>query len=279
MSISIVYRAYPKISKVPVVEFGNKDEMIKFCLGSLKESLGEMVYDFVFISDGCTNRQKEIVKDFFENSAENFLMIDTQGVGNQKSFELQIRSALSSRKPLILILEDDYYINKNDFDLCINVLKKGLSDYCTFYYPYDADSSTGGMSLFNGTYIIDNVEISYTRLPSTTLTFMTNFETLKEDYEYFLMFSKGAHDSSLWLRLTSNFLWFLTRIRHRLFYKNPKLYVSVIKRYLMFMTCLKLKRRTLVYVGTGSSAHLDSDGFNNRFNNKIVLKSLYEMME
>ena len=101
-------------------------------------------------------------------------------------------------------------------------------------------------------------DISAIELPTTTLTFFAKRETLIKDKNLFLTFSKGNHDSSLWLRLTGNFPSFLLKITRPLFYKNIKLYFSIIYRYIRFYRVRPVLKRKLFFIGDFSSVHLDS---------------------
>lgn len=273
--LSILYRAYPFISKRPVIQFPNKDELLKFSLSSLCVSLKGIEYEFVFLSDNCTSSQKAIVEGMLRGSATSFRIIELGGLGNQRSFAAQLGQVSACRYENVLLLEDDYYIGPYDIGLNIKALSESLGDYTTFYYPPDAESTVGGMSRGsrNSRFLKG---FQGTVLPSTTLTFFSKKETLLADIRYFQKFASGAHDSSLWLRLTGSFLWFLTRLKYRQFYMLPKLYLSVIKRYIRHMCGLPVGSRRLVFVGTGLSTHLDSIGVFNRFSQEFFLEDLYK---
>jgi hypothetical protein len=263
--ITIIYRAYPKISKKTAIQFKSKDEMIDFCLKSLKKALENYEYEFIFINDDCSAQQINIVEKIFSIDAKYYKRINLAGVGNQKSFLIQIEEVRKAIYDKILILEDDYYIDEEDINLNIEALNLVEVDYSTFYFPADADFSSGKMIKDE---IIINTESrrTYQSLPSTTLTFFGKKNIIIQDLEYFKKFYFGAHDSSLWLRLTGSFLWFLPKIFRPLFRKNIKLYLSIIKRYILFMINLQRKKRVLIFSGTGKTTHLDSEGVNNKFN-------------
>ena len=272
--LSIIYRAYPKISKKTAIYFDSKDVMMDFCINSLKTALKNIEYEFIFISDGCTIQQKQIIERRMKSGASRYKLVELNGKGNQASFSRQIREACDASYDIVLLLEDDYYIDKRDLLININVISNLLADYSTFYYHIDSEASVGGMIKKDCTKkFID--EIFLTELPSTTLTFFANRSVFIRDVALFDEFSKGAHDSSMWFRITDSCSWFLTRIRYPLFYKNIKLYISIIRRYLTFMRKHPKLNRRLVFAGSGESLHLDSEGIFNRFSQVYFLKNRY----
>ncbi len=269
--LSIIYRAYPNISKKPIINFPDKLSMIDFSIKSLKDALKDIDFEFIFISDNCTNQQIEKVENIIKPVASNFLVKKFDGIGNQESFKEQLNCVKNVSYDYILLLEDDYYIGKNDIKINLDLLSNTDIDYSTFYYSYDSSSSTGGMYLKKNYF--ENCEV--TLLPSTTLTFFAKKNILIKDINYFYEFSKGAHDSSIWLKITGNFLWFLPKIFKPLFYKNIKLYFSIIKRYFIYMFKHNRRQRTLAYIGFGDSTHLESDGLFNLFSLKEKINQKY----
>ena len=263
--LSIIYRAYPRISKQPAVEFQSKYEMLGFCLTSLKRALGKVPFEFIFVNDGCDTEQTKLVQDIFGGVAYRYQMLDLGGVGNQASFAAQLELVANTVFDKILILEDDYYIDQRDVLLNLYALDDPSVDYTTFYYPADAEPNSGDMTKRISTAIKGH-HIFGEALPSTTLTFFSRKGTLAEDLQYFMSFSAGAHDSSLWLRLTGSFFWFIPKLVRPLFRKNLRLYLSIVKRYLLWMLRLPTRTRNLVFVGGGKTTHLDEDGVNNKFN-------------
>lgn len=271
--LSIIYRAYPEISKIPILKFKNKDEMLLFCLTSLKEALKEIEFEFIFINDGCTQSQQEIIHSLFRG--ENFKKIDNKENGNMQSFRTQMLQIHKVKYDKVLILEDDYFINKKDIKLNLDILDDPTIDYSTFFYPLDARNDVGGMK---GKTSLHASGLNVTELFSTTLTFFGKRDLIKEDLDYFLTFSLGSHDSSLWLRLTGNFRNFLRKFNRPLFYKNPKLYASIIKRYLVFMLRLNKKSRKLFFCGTGKTTHLDNGAIYDIFSlEKNLIKKLNDL--
>ena len=261
--LSIIYRAYPGISKKPIIDFKDKDEMIAFSLASLKKALKNIEYEFIFLSDNCTKNQINIVENIMRQDARRFTIKQYPGIGNMESFSKQIDSVESALFDPILILEDDYFIDRHDIDLNLHQLAENIDiHYSTFYYSIDSENTFGGMKIAQK----ESDNISLTFLPSTTLTFFANKNILLEDLKYFKEFSNGTHDSSLWLRLTGKFIWFLPKIRKPLFWKNKYLFLSIVKRYFTHMTKHKYKKRKLVFIGLGRSTHLETEGIFNQFN-------------
>lgn len=270
--LSILYRAYPLVSKQTLIEFSNKTEMMKVCLGSLKKSLdySGVNFDFTFISDKCSQDQVDLVRMYFSGQENSYSEILLSGAGNCETFRLQIEQACKATSEYVLILEDDYYISLTDLAINLEALEKCKIDYTTFFYSADADPAFGNMrcELVN---LIDDV--TAIELPCTTLTFFARRTTLIEDKSLFLTFSDGNHDSSLWLRLTGNFILFLKNISRPLFYKNLKLYLSIIRRYIRFIAFKPDSRRRLYFIGDFSSVHLDSGSTFNENSIKYKLRA------
>ena len=271
MNLSIIYRAYPAISKKTAIKFESKNDLMKFCITSLKNALVDVNFEFIFISDNCSQEQINTVNEIIYKLASDYSFIELSGVGNQLSFEIQINKAKECKYENILILEDDYYIDKYDIKENIIAIENETCQYSTFYYSPDADRSIGGME--KGIRL-DNHGVAYTELPSTTLTFMTKKNILIEDSKYFMEYVNGAHDSSIWLKLTNNYFWFLTRIIKPMFFKNLKLYFSIIKRYILFLSTYKSPKRKLFFIGYGRSTHLDSNGIYYKFFLLNLLKKI-----
>ena len=261
--LSIIYRAYPGISKKPIIEFRDKDEMMAFSLTSLKKALRNVKYEFIFLSDNCTKSQVNIVKDIMSQDAHRFTIKQFSGIGNMESFRAQMNMVSSTSFDHILILEDDYFVDKHDIDLNLQELSENLDiHYSTFYYSIDSETTFGDMKIEQKV----SDDFSLTFLPSTTLTFFAKKNILLEDLKYFKEFSNGAHDSSLWLRLTGKFLWFFPKIRKPLFWNNKYLFLSIVKRYFNHMLNHEAKKRKLVFIGLGRSTHLETEGIFNQFN-------------
>lgn len=271
--LSVIYRAYPLVSKKTLIDFSNKTEMMKLCLKSLKNALkhADLDFEFTFISDNCSDEQIDLVRSYFSNEENRYKEILLSGLGNYETFRIQLKEACMSRSEFVLLLEDDYYVSLNDIAINIDALKICNLDYSTFFYPADADPSFGNMRCKDVNLTND---ISAIELPSTTLTFFARRETLLKDKNLFLTFSNGNHDSSLWLRLTGNFFSFLLNITKPLFYKNIKLYLSIIYRYIRFYNVKRASTRKLFFIGDFSSVHLDSGASLNTNNIKYKLKKV-----
>lgn len=234
-----------------------------FCLTSLKRALKSVKYEFIFLSDNCTEKQINIVQDIMGEGAHRFIIKELSGIGNTESFRAQMNTVSSTLFDYILVLEDDYFVDKLDIDLNLQQLSDNNEiHYSTFYYSIDSEPTFGDMKIEQA----ESDSLSLTFLPTTTLTFFAKKNILLEDIKYFLEFSNGAHDSSMWLRLTGKFFWFLPKIKKPLFWNNKYLFISIVKRYFIHMMNHKVKKRVLVFIGLGRSTHLETEGLFNQFN-------------
>lgn len=263
--LTIIYRAYPGVSKRPLLNFSDKYEQMNVCLESLARQLHGISFEFIFIDDGCTEKQVNLVIDRFSGSAVKFEHVQLDKIGNQGSFRESVLAARRAKFDVLLFLEDDYYISDEDVSWNIAAISSKEADYSTFYYQNDSEWHVGNMclpvsfSLHNG--------CQATLLPSTTLTFFANRSILLEDQKHFLAFCDGVHDSSLWIALTGSFFHFIKNLGRPLFRNNLRLVASILKHYARLRVLFRLspKSRSLAFIGGGRTFHLESTTMFDKF--------------
>jgi hypothetical protein len=191
--VTIAYRIYPKVSKVPPIYGDNKFKLSEFCLKSFKGSLGSIKAKMLVILDDCGEEYEQLFKKYF--SIDDLIFYKVDGIGNQATFAMQIQLLLDqSYSSLVYFAEDDYFY-KSPFEEMIEFIKNN-SDV-DFVTPYDhLDYYT--FDLHKGKY-----EAKHWRTAaSTCLTFLTKKKTLEQTKNIFLSYSKGNHDCSIWHCLT-----------------------------------------------------------------------------
>lgn len=263
--LTIIYRAYPGVSKRPLLNFSDKYEQMNVCLESLARQLHGISFEFIFIDDGCTEKQVKLVVDRFSRSAARFEHVQLDKVGNQGSFRESVLAARRAEFDVLLFLEDDYYISDEDVSWNMEAISSKEADYSTFYYQNDSEWHVGNMCLPVSFSLQNGCQA--TLLPSTTLTFFAHRSILLEDEKYFLAFCDGVHDSSLWIALTGSFLHLIKNLRRPLFRNNLRLAASILKHYARLRVLFKLspKSRSLAFIGGGRTFHLESTTMFNKF--------------
>ncbi len=236
--VAVAYRIYPKISKNPIVFKNDKYKLAHLCLKSFKQSLGRLNAKIWVILDNCPKKFEDLFRTYFND--ENLEFIRLPGLGNQFTFNLQIKILLEQNASnIIYFAEDDYYYFPNQFEKMVDFLKKDSEVH--FITPYDhLDHYTHSFH----TYLSKIKTFSgkhWRTISSTCLTFITTKRTLaqtKNVFEkycnvknffskkvflkksklsrFFSDFIKGSRDPDIWLSLTKNNIANLFKIiKHR----------------------------------------------------------------
>ncbi|MBF4474376.1 glycosyltransferase family 2 protein [Methanobacterium formicicum] len=197
--LTIAYRIYPKISKNPIVFNKDKYKLSELCLRSLKKSLGDLKVKMIVLLDNCPSEYSDLFKRYFD--PDDLELIHLEGVGNLKTFSMQIEILLDQKfSDVVYFAEDDYYYLPNQFSEMINFLIK--SDDVDFVSPFDhIDYYKYNFHNYNSK--IKFCEKKHWRTVATTcLTFLTTKETLKNTQNIFKSYTRGNYDTSIWASLT-----------------------------------------------------------------------------
>ncbi|MEN6330116.1 MAG: glycosyltransferase [Methanobacterium sp.] len=197
--LSIAYRIYPWVSKVPPVFKDDKYKLSEFCLKSLKNSLGDLKAKIFVLLDDCPPEYEELFKKYFDEADLELIRLD--GVGNLATFALQIKILLEQNiSDLVYFAEDDYFYMPEQFKEMVELLKD--NDDVDFVSPYDHPDDYI-LKLHEHPYQIKATAKRHWRTASSTcLTFLTDKTTLKKTKEVFESYSHGNHDASVWMSLT-----------------------------------------------------------------------------
>lgn len=196
--ISIVYRIYPKISKIPAVFPDDKLKMSEVCLSSFKRALEGLSYKLWVLLDNCPEEYFDLFKKYFGNSAE---LISMPAVGNPGTFGKQMDILLNQNdSEYVYFAEDDYFYLDNAFHEMLAFMKSEFKpDFLTPYYHLDYD--TMDIHRWNKSEI--NFKERDWRTESTTcMTFLTTKEVLRQTEKVFRTYTRKNYDASLWLTLT-----------------------------------------------------------------------------
>lgn len=252
--LAIAYRIYPKISKIQAIHPDNKYELSRVCLESFYNALKNVNAYIYIILDGCPPEYKALFKKTLVEIDYEF--IDKDGVGNAKTFSLQMDLLLNQDKSnVIYFAEDDYYYLDNTFTELLKAIKDPRVDFVT---PYDhPDTYNTDFHNYQKTYY----EIGGRKwgvMSSTTMTFMTTQKTLRETKHIFDTYTIRNYDASLWLSLTKlnayNILLML-----KLMFINKPIFKYFLKLY--YFTPLQVlfgKKRILVQAVPALATHMET---------------------
>jgi hypothetical protein len=199
--IAIAYRIYPKISKIPAAFPDNKYELSHLCLSSLKESLGSLKVKIWVLLDNCPEEYEKLFKVYF--SEAELQLVRLSGIGNQATFDMQIKILLEQEySKCIYFAEDDYFYLPNQFESMLTLIKDNsdvdfISPYDHLdYYTSDLHQQKEDIKMFGGKH--------WRTAGSTCMTFLTTKETLAATQDIFRSYVKGNYDASLWMSLTKS---------------------------------------------------------------------------
>ncbi len=200
--LAIVYRIYPGISKTPPIYADSKLKMSELCLRSFANSLKNIKAKIWVIFDGCpdvyTKMFDEVLNDF------DCEYIHTNKIGNGATFDMQMNILLEQNySETIYFAEDDYFYLPNAFEKLLDFKKS--NDNVHFLTPFDhADYYILNFHKVPTSQTQHNGR-RWTKRISTTMTFMTSKEILKQTKKVFDSYAKRNFDASLWLVITSSY--------------------------------------------------------------------------
>lgn len=253
--LAVAYRIYPGVSKIPAIHNNNKYELSRVCLESFFNSIKNINAYIYIILDGCPDEYKQLFQETLIGIDYEF--IENEGIGNAKTFQIQIDLLLSQDKSeVIYFAEDDYFYLENAFPKMIEVIKDARIDFLS---PYDhPDAYTFEIHNYKKNYL----EISNSKwviVSGTTLTFMTTKEMLKETKKIFETYTRRNYDASLWMSMTKLNTFNLKLMIKFLFTSKPnlKIYLKII--YFNLFTALFGKKRVIVQSVPALATHIEKE--------------------
>jgi hypothetical protein len=197
--LAVAYRIYPGVSKVPPVFSQDKYKLSELCLKSFKDSLVDLKTKMYVLLDNCPPEYQQLFEKYFQSSDIEFIHLD--GVGNQATFDLQIKTLLKQEdSERVYFAEDDYFYLPGQFKEMIDFMDENSdADFLSTYDHRDYYTHP----LHRHAY---EKRTTTTRLwrtaNSTCLTFLTTKKILKEARSILETYTRGNYDSSMWLALT-----------------------------------------------------------------------------
>lgn len=196
--IVIVYRIYPKVSKVPPIFSDDKYNLSELCLKSFANSLAGIKAKIYVILDDCPTSYEEL---FITNLSNfDYELIRTNARSNQKTFGMQLDMLINQdNSELVYFAEDDYFYLPKAFKEMLSFIAE---DGVDFISPFDhLDYYTLDLHNFKTEERVRG-EIKWKIRGSTTMTFMTTKEKLIETRAVFETYVKKNDDASLWFSLS-----------------------------------------------------------------------------
>lgn len=201
--LTVAYRIYPQVSKVPPVFKEDKYKLSEFCINSFKTALGHLNTKIIVLFDNCPPEYEDLFKNQFNEDDLEFIHLE--GVGNQATFGLQIETLLNQEySEYIYFAEDDYFYMPHAFEEMIDLIKKEDVDFVS---PYDHLDYYQYEMHRHKILITATSKRHWKTSNATCLTFLTAKKTLQKTRRTFESFTKGNWDSSLWLAITKEGLW------------------------------------------------------------------------
>src|SRR3989338_1766215 len=167
--LAVAYRIYPKVSKTPAAFKDNKYRLSELCLRSFKQCLeGQGINVRVFaILDNCPDEYSKLFRQYFLDGEIEFIKVD--GIGNRKTFDLQMKLLLNQDFSENIYFAEDYYTLE---------LHRHIN------------------------YIKTHNNRHWRSAATTCMTFLTTKNNLKKAHRIFKSYTKRNLDSSLWLNAT-----------------------------------------------------------------------------
>lgn len=197
--LTVAYRIYPGVSKVPPVFSQDKYKLSQLCLKSFKDSLGDLKVKMIVLLDNCPEEYNELFKKCF--TEENLELIELKGIGNQATFDLQINLLLEQEySEKVYFAEDDYFYLPGQFKEMICFIDD--FDDVDFVSAYDHLDYYNHPLHQHEYETRNNDDRKWRTANSTCLTFLTTKKTLKKSQKTLKTYVNGNYDSSMWLALT-----------------------------------------------------------------------------
>jgi hypothetical protein len=199
--VTVAYRVYPKVSRIPAIFADDKLKLAELCLRSFRESLGSLRVKVLVLLDGCPPEYAELFRKYFAPGDLELIPLD--GVGNRMTFALQTKLLLEqSYSELVYFSEDDYFYFPDQLPSMVRLMR-AQSDV-DFATPYDhLDYYNRALHRYPTRKIAFEGR-EWRTVASTCLTFLTSKSVLRETQRVFDSYgrTRGNTDGGLWFSLT-----------------------------------------------------------------------------
>ncbi|MEQ9423298.1 MAG: hypothetical protein RJQ09_02685 [Cyclobacteriaceae bacterium] len=249
----IAYRVYPGVSKSPPIYSDDKLKLTELCLKSFARALqGFRVFIKVFL-DGCPKTYNALFAKTLNGYDFEFEELDC--LGNLETFQLQLEYLSNQKKSeYVFFAEDDYFYLKNSFSCMLEAIKLRDIDFITPYNHPDVHNHSLH-SYKKSEFMLGGIK--WIESASTTLTFLTSVNILKETNEVFGSYLGGNNDASIWFTLTKKPIFDVLNFR---FKKLDRLIIKVwMKKYFHnLVVSIFGKKYTLIQPSLSLATHMES---------------------
>lgn len=180
-NLSIILRTCDRVnafSSYKKRDFGEKNEVIKKCVSSLRKSIDFFKANGGSVSvDVVDDNSSEDTKNFLKDTLPyNFIPLIKGGNGN--SFKCCIDHA-KTKTGLVFLIEDDYLLKKECITSMVNSYYKIKHDIKREICMYPSDYPDRYVNI-DKSYILLGSDRHYRQIKSTTCTFMCDSSVIKE---------------------------------------------------------------------------------------------------
>lgn len=252
--LTIAYRIYPLVSKVPAIYPNDKYKMSELCLKSFHNAIKNLKTKVYIILDNCPNEYKLMFESILTNQDLEF--IEKNGIGNGKTFETQLEILSNSDTEYVYFAEDDYFYLENSIENLLDFCNNKSIDFAT---PYDhLDYYNHKLHNYNSKDELRYNDTNYKTELTTTMTFLAKRTSLIENYKIFETYVKNNWDNSMWLAITSSILINPFKF-FKLSFKDIQMLKMYIKAYIhTFRYLFRTKKYQLWVPKPGTATHLDN---------------------
>lgn len=255
-TLSIAYRVYPNISKIPAIYPEDKYKLTEIGLRSLRNALTGIDVKIWVIFDSCPPEYISLFDTELREIKKEYIFLEK--AGNPKTFEKQIEILLNqNHSENIYFAEDDYFYIESNFHIALNFLeKKGVDFLTTYNHPNNNTLKLAKIKRISK----DHQELDGYRWKtqaSTTMTFFTTKKKLAETKNVFMTYTKKNFDNAMWFSLTN---YKLTNIFAFFYYLLTNIDIAYIFGKAYYFVPFQLffgKKYKLWVIENSLSTHLD----------------------
>ena len=201
--IEVAVRVYPGKGRFCTSEFETKLECFTNNMRSLCVALAKVHSRLHIIFDACDDAFISTIGELVTGYGIEYQQAIVNYRSNPETFRLQQCILKKSSANLVLLLEDDYYIES---DAITELMKFSKQDFYRSFYTGFNSSDYSSLSLHSYRNLSKKSDDrEWHSVASTTLSFACSPQKLAEYGGLFSSFSKDNNDYAIWLAITKRF--------------------------------------------------------------------------
>lgn len=250
----IAYRIYPGLTKPTPIFNNDKYQLSKLCIKSFSNSLKGIKAKIFILLDNCPDNYEQLFRDYLESHTLEIIRLN--GEGNAATFLRQCDLLLNQTdSDIIYFAEDDYFYLESAFQEMIKLIKENDVHFIT---PYNHPDTYNHPLHSYKKEILKSKSMDWIRTMSTTMTFMTKKQYLKETYQIFKSYGKNNYDTSIWMAITKLNAYSIATFLKGIM--NKQILKTYIKLYLFSFDKLLFSKKYNLYQPKESiSTHMEND--------------------